>query len=77
MAVLVLRLHHAQLLATPAARPALLRLRSHLKPTVQGLKDTIGFNMAALQHIQRTIKERRGVDTATEVQAARQALKQA
>lgn len=35
VAVLLLRLHHAQLIATPTARPALLALRAKLGPAVQ------------------------------------------
>lgn len=56
-AVLLLRLHHAQLVATASARPVLLRLQRFLRPAVQSLKDTAGFNIAGLQHLQRTVKE--------------------
>ena len=34
-AVLLLRLHHAQLVATAGARPVLLRLQKRLRPAVQ------------------------------------------
>ena len=61
VAVLLLRLHHAQLVATPSARPMLVRLRRRLRGGVQGLKDVLGFNLAALQHLQRMVKERSSV----------------
>jgi hypothetical protein len=38
VAVLLLRLHHAQLMSTPAARPTLQRLHAQLGPSVQSLK---------------------------------------
>jgi U3 small nucleolar RNA-associated protein 12 len=57
-AVLLLRLHHAQLIATAGARHVLLKLRRYLRPAVQALKDTMGFNAAGLRHIQRLVKER-------------------
>ena len=57
-AVLLLRLHHAQLVATAGARPVLLRLQRYLRPAVQALKDTAGFNVAGLQHLLRLARER-------------------
>jgi U3 small nucleolar RNA-associated protein 12 len=56
-AALLLRLHHAQLSATPAARPVLRALQARLRPAVQRLKDTLGFNVAALRHLQRQLRE--------------------
>ncbi|KAG1662756.1 hypothetical protein FOA52_006781 [Chlamydomonas sp. UWO 241] len=61
VAVLLLRLHHTQLVATAAARPVMVKLRRSLRPSVQGLKDTAGFNLAALRHLQRQARERSGV----------------
>lgn len=57
---LLVRLHHAQLVATAGARPALLAVQRSLRPAVQRLKDTMGFNVAALQHLQRLSRQRRG-----------------
>ncbi len=61
VAVLLLRLHHAQLVSTASARPVLVRLQRHLRPSVQAIKDLAGFNSAALQHLQRQVRERAGV----------------
>ena len=58
VSALLLRLHHPQLVATPSARPALIQLQMLLRQRVQGLKDTMGFNLAALQHLTRSVKER-------------------
>ncbi|GFH13683.1 WD_REPEATS_REGION domain-containing protein [Haematococcus lacustris] len=66
VAVLLLRLHHTQLRSTPSARPSLARIHAALHAAVQGLKDTLGFNVAALQHLQRAMKERSGMTDAAE-----------
>lgn len=58
VSTLLVRLHHPQLVATPSARPALVQLQLLLRQRVQGLKDTMGFNLAALQHLKRSVKER-------------------
>lgn len=34
-------------------RPTLIRLRKHVRTAVQGHKDVIGYNLAALQFIRR------------------------
>lgn len=57
-AALLVRLHHAQLVATPAARAPLIQLQQWLRTRTQSLKDVMGFNMAALSHLQRSLKER-------------------
>ena len=57
-ATLLVRLHHAQLVATPAARAPLIRLQRALASRTQGLKDVMGFNLAGLGHLQRALKER-------------------
>ncbi len=59
VAALLVRLHHAQLVATPAARAPLIALQRMLAARTQGLKDVMGFNAAALAHLQRSLKERR------------------
>ena len=56
-ATLLVRLHHAQLVATPAARAPLLDLRRQLRRRTQQLKDRMGFNLAALSHLQRGLKQ--------------------
>ena len=58
VSALLLRLHHPQLVATPSARPTLIQLQMLLRQRVQGLKDTMGFNLAALQHLKRSMKEK-------------------
>ncbi|KAL3161937.1 hypothetical protein ABBQ38_009019 [Trebouxia sp. C0009 RCD-2024] len=58
VSTLLVRLHHPQLVATPSARPTLIQLQTLLRQRVQGLKDTMGFNVAALQHLKRSVKER-------------------
>ena len=55
--VLLVRLHHDRLSSTPAARGLLLELQHKLRTSVQGLKNTMGFNMAALGHLQGIMAE--------------------
>lgn len=74
VATLLLRLHHAQLTATPSARQTLVDLHKKMRSAVQGLKDTLGFNIAALRFLQRTAKENAGVEEGDAVQAARKML---
>jgi len=54
LAVLLLRIHHLQLVGTPSARPVLATLRGLLRRRVSELRDLFGSNVAALQHLQRT-----------------------
>lgn len=74
VATLLLRLHHAQLTATPSARQTLVDLHKRLRAAVQGLRDTLGFNIAALKYMQRAAKESAGVDEGDVVKAARRQL---
>lgn len=74
VAVFLLRLHHAQLVATPGARRTLVRLLKPLRRAVQTLKHTLGFNMAAMKHLQRLVKGQSGMTEADTVIAARQQL---
>ena len=60
-ATLLVRLHHAQLVATAAARAPLLELRGRLRARTQQLKDRMGFNLAALSHLQRGLKLQHGI----------------
>ncbi|KAG2501235.1 hypothetical protein HYH03_001042 [Edaphochlamys debaryana] len=74
LAVLLVRLHHSQLTATAAARPVMLALQRKLRAAAQGLKDVVGFNMAALQHLSRRVKEREGVADGDAVLPAKRQL---
>jgi U3 small nucleolar RNA-associated protein 12 len=73
-AALLLRLHHAQLVATPAARGVLVALQRRLRAAARGLKDTLGFNVAALRHLRRAGEEAAGVAGGDSVAAARRQL---
>jgi U3 small nucleolar RNA-associated protein 12 len=73
-AALLLRLHHAQLVAAPSARPALIALQARLRPALQGLKDVLGFNMAGIKHLQRAAREAAGVDDVEAAARLRAAL---
>lgn len=55
-AVLLLRMHQSQLVATPGARLPLISLHQSLRQGVQALKDTLGFNIAAFGHIQKLLR---------------------
>lgn len=74
VATLLLRLHHAQLTATPSARRTLVELHKRMRAALQGLQDTLGYNIAALRFLQRASKEAAGVDDGDAVRAARRAL---
>lgn len=74
VATLLLRLHHAQLTATPSARQTLVDLHKRMRSAVQGLRDTLGFNIAALRFLQRTAKDAAGVEEGDAVRGARKLL---
>ncbi|GLC41201.1 hypothetical protein PLESTB_001527400 [Pleodorina starrii] len=71
LAVLLVRLHQGQLVATAAARPVLLALQRQLRRSAQGLKDVVGFNLAAMGHLGRRAREREGVTEADGVAPAK------
>ncbi|THG23038.1 hypothetical protein TEA_000560 [Camellia sinensis var. sinensis] len=50
----LLQLHHNQLTTTVAARPVLTVLKDVLQARVKECKDTIGFNLAAMDHIKKS-----------------------
>lgn len=58
IATLLIRIHQAQLASIPDARPAMLELHKALRPAIQLLKDTMGFNLAAMRHVQRLVATR-------------------
>jgi hypothetical protein len=49
-----------QLMATPSARPVLTELQGLLRSRVQGLKDAMGFNLAAIEHLRRVVADQGG-----------------
>lgn len=57
VAVLLVRLHHKQIVATPSARPVLVRVRGLMQTALQKKKDVMGFNLAAIRHLQRLVLE--------------------
>ncbi|EJD53684.1 WD-repeat-containing protein [Auricularia subglabra TFB-10046 SS5] len=50
---MLLRLHHHQIVANRILRTSLLPLRTHLRAALLRHKESIGYNLAALNHIQR------------------------
>ncbi|CAM8897363.1 unnamed protein product [Rhodiola kirilowii] len=53
IAMILVQTHHSQLIATQAARPLLSVLKEVLSQRVKECKDTIGFNLAAMDHIKQ------------------------
>lgn len=53
VATVLLQLHHNQLVATVSARPLLTLLKDILHARVKECKDTIGFNLAAMDHVKQ------------------------
>lgn len=49
----LLKTHHHQIVANRVMRTALIPLRKHLRDALRRQKDTIGYNLAALNHIRR------------------------
>ncbi|XP_010524525.1 PREDICTED: WD repeat-containing protein 3-like [Tarenaya hassleriana] len=58
VAAILLQTHHNQLVTTPAARPVLTVLRDILHARVKECKDTIGFNLAAMDHLKQMMSSR-------------------
>ncbi|KAG6693478.1 hypothetical protein I3842_09G003000 [Carya illinoinensis] len=58
VATVLLQTHHNQLVTTPAARPVLTVLKSILYARVKECKDTLGFNLAAMDHIKQLMASR-------------------
>lgn len=56
---LLVRLHLRQLVHTPDARRVLTSLRDRLRPRMESLKDTLGFNLAGMDHMKQTLQARR------------------
>lgn len=53
VATVLLQLHHNQLIATVTARPVLTLLKDTLHARVKECKDTLGFNLAAMDHLKQ------------------------
>jgi U3 small nucleolar RNA-associated protein 12 len=69
-----MRVHMPQLMSTPSARPLLLQLQTLLRQRVQEHKDLLGLNMAAMGHLQRSLRERRALPPAATAAAAAAAV---
>ncbi|KAH0467263.1 hypothetical protein IEQ34_004501 [Dendrobium chrysotoxum] len=54
----LLQTHHNQLITTPAARPILTVLKDILHARVKEFKDTIGYNLAAMDHLKELMSMR-------------------
>ncbi|KAJ7972325.1 WD repeat-containing protein 3 [Quillaja saponaria] len=54
----LLQTHYNQLVTTPAARPLLTALEDTLYDRVKEWKDTFGFNLAAMDHLQQLMASR-------------------
>ncbi|KAH7916206.1 WD-repeat-containing protein [Hygrophoropsis aurantiaca] len=55
----LLKTHHHQIVANRIMRTSLIPLRVHLRNALRIEKDTIGYNLAALQHIRRRTEAER------------------
>ncbi|ORY81873.1 WD domain-containing protein [Protomyces lactucae-debilis] len=51
--MVLIRMHHAQIVANQLMRPMLDAVRTHLRQALQRQKDLMGFNLAALGFLQR------------------------
>ncbi|CAA7040774.1 unnamed protein product [Microthlaspi erraticum] len=58
LATILIQTQHNQLVTTPAARPLLSVLRDILHEKVKECKDTIGFNLAAMDHVKQLMASR-------------------
>uniref|UniRef100_A0A7N2M7D1 Small-subunit processome Utp12 domain-containing protein n=1 Tax=Quercus lobata TaxID=97700 RepID=A0A7N2M7D1_QUELO len=58
IATVLLQTHHHQLVTTPAARPMLTVLKDILYARIKACKDTLGFNLAAMDHLKQLMASR-------------------
>jgi len=75
--LVLLQTHHNQLTTTPAARSVLTELKDILYSRVKECKDTIGFNLAAMDHIKELLAMRSDApfrDAKTKLMEIRQEL---
>eukprot|EP00803_Ostreobium_quekettii_P008903 evm.model.scf_770.6 EVM.evm.TU.scf_770.6 scf_770:32955-36394(+) len=75
VAILLVRLHQQQLSTSSKARLTLVRLQPLLRGALKTVKDTMGFNMAGIRHMQRTLKRRKGVEPADQMMPVKQKMK--
>ncbi|XP_046860698.1 WD repeat-containing protein 3-like [Xenia sp. Carnegie-2017] len=54
----LLRIHHNKIISIPELLPVIDSIRSHCRSRVREMKDTVGFNLAGLQFIQRQLENR-------------------
>lgn len=62
VSILLCRIHLHQLMSTPAARSTLLELRELLQSRLVDIKDTWGYNAAAIEFLKRQAHAKRGYD---------------
>ncbi|KAL5546056.1 hypothetical protein UlMin_005743 [Ulmus minor] len=58
IATVLLQTHYNQLVTTPAARPVLTVLKEILYSRIKECKDTLGFNLAAMDHLKQMMASR-------------------
>ncbi|KAH7512033.1 hypothetical protein FEM48_Zijuj12G0047600 [Ziziphus jujuba var. spinosa] len=58
IATVLLQTHYNQLISTPAARPVLTILKEKLYPRTKECKDTLGFNLAVMDHLKQLMASR-------------------
>lgn len=58
IATILVQWHHHQLVSTVTARPLLTHLKEILHARVKECKDTLGFNLAAMDHLQELMAQR-------------------
>ncbi|XP_062117383.1 uncharacterized protein LOC133831195 [Humulus lupulus] len=58
IATVLLQTHYNQLITTPAARPVLTVLKELLYARIKECKDTLGFNLAAMDHLKQMMSSR-------------------
>ena len=74
VATLLQRLHMQQLVGTPSAKPLLIELQQLLRQRVQEAKDMMGYNLAAMEHLQRSLRERQALPPAAAAATAAAAV---
>ncbi|KAE8721011.1 hypothetical protein F3Y22_tig00017627pilonHSYRG00004 [Hibiscus syriacus] len=55
---ILLQTHHSQLISTPSARPVLAVLKEIIYARVKECHDTLGFNLAAMDHLKQLMASR-------------------
>ncbi|CAI0469364.1 unnamed protein product [Linum tenue] len=58
VATVLLQINYHQLVSTPASRPVLTALKDELHSRVKECKDTLGFNLAAMDHLKQLMASR-------------------